>query len=123
MFRAREESRIRDENGSGITEVMISLVILSVSLLSLAGTSVRVGTTMNSVHSRLSAMQVAERQIETLYSTAYDEVTDGSVTRDGVQMTWAVAEGVVSKRVTMVYRYDLPRSTRQDTLVTAVRRP
>ena len=122
MFRSREESRVRDESGGGLTEVMISLVILSVSLLSLAGTSVRVGTTMNAVHSRLSAMQVAERQIETLYSTPYAAVTNGSATQDGVQMTWTVSEGVVSKRVMMVYRYDLPRSTRQDTLVTALRR-
>ncbi len=121
MFGFGKESRLRDETGAGLTEVMMAIVILTVASLSLAGTSVRVGTTMSAVQGRISAMEVAERQLEQLHSTDYAAIANGSKVEDGVQLTWTVTEGDVSKRILMVYRYDLPRSTRQDTLIAAVR--
>ena len=121
MFGFGKESRLRDETGAGLTEVMMAIVILTVASLSLAGTSVRVGTTMSAVQGRISAMEVAERQLEQLHSTDYAAIANGSKVEDGVQLTWTVTEGDVSKQILMVYRYDLPRSTRQDTLIAAVR--
>jgi Tfp pilus assembly protein PilV len=117
------QRRLGDEKGSGLAEVLIALVILSIAIVSLAGTAVRVGTTMNSVHMRLKAMEVAERQVERLHSTQYDLVTNGARTEDGVQMAWVVNTGDVSKRITLVYQYDTPRMARRDTLVAAVRQP
>jgi len=119
----RDSTRLTEEAGSGLTEVLIALVILTIALVSLAGTAARVGSTMNSVHMRLQAMEVAERQVERLHATAYDQVLNGSRTEDGVQLAWAVNQGAVSKRIVLTYRYDTPRATRQDTLVTAVRQP
>ena len=121
MFGFGKESRLADETGAGLTEVMMAIVILTVASLSLAGTSVRVGTTMSAVQGRISAMEVAERQLEQLHSTDYAAIANGSKVEDGVQLTWTVTEGDVSKQILMVYRYDLPRSTRQDTLIAAVR--
>lgn len=125
MFRENEapRRRLHDEKGSGLAEVLIALVILSVSIVSLAGTAVRTGTTMNSVHLRLKAMEVAERQVERLHSTQYDQVVNGARTEDGVLMAWVVNPGAVSKRITLVYQYDTPRRVRRDTLVAAVRQP
>ena len=123
MRREGTTERLSGEAGTGLTEVLVALVILTTALVSLAGTAVRVGSTMNGMHMRLQAMEVAERQIERLHATEYDQVLNGSRTEDGVQLAWAVQQGAVSKRIVLTYRYNTPRAARQDTLVTAVRKP
>ncbi len=114
---------LREEGGTGLAETMVALVILSAALLAIAGTSVRVGSTMNGAQARIRAMTVAERQLERLLSTPYDQVLPGSRSEAGVQLTWSVIDGAVSKEVSLIYSYHLPRGVRVDTLSVAVRQP
>ncbi len=111
------------QSGSGLAEVLISLVIVTVALLALAATSIRVGTTMNAAHGRVAAQALADRQMERLLATPYDQITDGSTQLNGVDLTWTVTTGDVSKEIVLVFDYDVPGAARQDTLVATARQP
>lgn len=115
--------RLQSEYGVGLTETLVSLVIFSTAMLGIVGTSARVGITVNSSHGRLSALSVARQQLEEVMAEEYANVTGGTATRDGVQLTWAVQESASGKDIVLVYYYTVPGAVRQDTLVAGLRRP
>ncbi len=113
----------RPDAGFGLTEAMVSIVILTTSLLGLAATSARIGAAMNSAHRRTSALQQAELRMETLTAQPYSQIVDGSATEDGITFQWTVTSDDDSKEIVLVYTYDVPSRARTDTLTTAVLAP
>lgn len=113
----------RSDAGMGLAETLISIVILSVGVLGLAGASARVGATVNSAHVRGRAIAAAERQVETLLSTPYDQVLDGSATVDGAALQWTCTDMQDAKEIALVYQYPLPDGVRTDTVTAAYRKP
>jgi len=113
-------SRARRRAGFGLAEAVVMLVIVMTAVLGIVGVSVRVGRAVNSSHVRLAATSVASDQLEELLSSPYVQVVNGSNTVNGVVMAWTVADQQVGKAIRLVYRYEMPRGMRYDTL-TALR--
>jgi Tfp pilus assembly protein PilV len=115
--------RARDDSGVGITEVLIALVIFSGAILGIVGTAARVGGIMSSSQLRLKAANEAAHQVEELLTMPYDSVASGTIKREGIEVRWTVTETSVAKEVALVYGYDLPSGTQEDTLSAAVLKP
>jgi Tfp pilus assembly protein PilV len=109
--------------GLGLAETLITIIILAIGVLALAGASARVGASVNSAHLRGRAIATAERQVETLLSKPYDQVLDGSATAAGVSMQWTCTDLVDAKEIMLVYEYTLPDGVRHDTITAAYRQP
>lgn len=112
-------SRLRTEAGMGLSEALISLLIFSVAILGLIGTSARVGLAVNGAHGRLAAQAVARQQVEMLLAQPATMSLSGTASRDGVTMAWTISESTAGRKVQLAYRYALPNGARVDTLTAA----
>ncbi len=117
------ELRPHSNEGFGLAEAMVSIVMLTTSLLGLAGASAQIGAAMNAAHRRTAALAEVRIQLETLLARPYQEVQNGTQTSEGVAMEWAVTETGRSKEILLVYQYNVRGQIRQDTLVASVRQP
>jgi len=72
--------RIRDEAGLGLVEVMVSMIILSVGMLAIAGISLQVGTQTALATSQTDQSLAAQQVMERLQSSRYTNVSSGSDT-------------------------------------------
>ena len=102
---------------------LIALVIFSTALLGVVGTAAGVGGFVNASHVRLQAGAIAREQIEELLTAPYDSLKTGTVTREGVRITWTVQENDRAKEMLVVYRYNVPSEVREDTLTAALIKP
>ena len=112
-------SRLRGEAGMGLSEVLISLLIFSVAILGLIGTSARVGLAVNGAHGRLAAQAVARGEVETLLAQPTSMSLTGKASREGVTMEWTISETPAGRKVQLAYSYALPAGVHVDTLTAA----
>ncbi len=119
----RERAIDRPEAGVGLAEVLISLVIFSTAILGIIGTAARVGAIVNSSHGRLTAGAVARQQIEQLLSEPYDSLKSGSSEQADVDLAWTVTPTNRAKQIVLVYQFDVPTGSGQDTLHAALLKP
>ncbi len=103
----------------GLAEVLVSLLVFSVAILGMIGTSARVGLAVNGAHGRLAAQAVARQQAEMLLAQPTSMSTKGTASRDGVNMAWTISESLGGRKVELAYRYALPSGVRTDTLTAA----
>jgi Tfp pilus assembly protein PilV len=115
----RNGHRLGSEAGMGLAEVLVSLLVFSVAILGIIGTSARVGLAVNGAHGRLAAEAVARQQAEMLLAQPTSMSTTGTASRDGVSMAWTISESFGGRRVQLDYRYVLPSGVRADTLTAA----
>jgi prepilin-type N-terminal cleavage/methylation domain-containing protein len=79
-------------SGFTVVELVVAVVVLSVGLLGLAGTSAVVLKQMKGAKTQLSASQIAASRIEKLSGTAcLKSATLGTATANGVTESWTVA--------------------------------
>jgi Tfp pilus assembly protein PilV len=87
--------RISDEGGLGLIEVLVSMVILSVGMLAIAGISLQVGT-QNALSTNQTDQSLAAQQVmETLQAIGYTNVASGTDT-----VTVGTSSYVVTRSVT-----------------------
>ncbi len=113
----------RPDAGLGLLETLVSIVIVSTALLSIAATSAHVGAGLNATHERTRTLKVAQQQMETLLATPYDQVVSGSAVSEGVSQEWTVTETGRAKEIVLAYRYSLRGKSREGRLAGALLKP
>ena len=96
--------RVADETGLGLVEVLVSMIILSVGMLTIAGISLHV-VTQNALSTSQTDQALAAQQVmESLQIAGYANVSSGSDTITVANRQWVVAKSVTtpSARVKLV---------------------
>ncbi len=78
----------RSQQGFTLVELMVALVILSVGLLALVGSSAVMMATLGDSQSKTLAASVAESRFERIRATACASRTSGSAVSRGINETW-----------------------------------
>jgi len=112
MNRLRE--RLRDVSGLGLIEVLVSMVLLSVGVMALAGTSLQVAEQNRLSASRTGESLAAQQVMETLRHRGYVAATSGSGT---------VLVGNRAYRVVRAVTSPAPRVKRVQLTVTSLTAP
>jgi Tfp pilus assembly protein PilV len=100
MFR----ERVRDETGLGLVEVLVSMIILSVGVLAIAGISLQVGT-LNALSTSQTDQSLAAQQVmESMQAAGYANASSGSDTITVANRRYVVTTSVTtpSLRVKLV---------------------
>ncbi len=110
--------RARDERGVSLIEVMIGLVILASALLGLIGAS---GLALHNTVRSSQSMQMwaaVQWKADSLVSSGYGNVTNGSDTVQGYPMSWIVS-GTDPERIDLLVDYPNLRTgaAMRDTLI------
>ena len=82
--------RFRARSGFTIMELMVSVVIIAVGLLALAGSSVGVLRQMRSGNQAALASAVAQARLETIRSKACTSLASGTATTRGLSESWTI---------------------------------
>jgi len=76
----RLRDRIADTSGLGLIEVLVSMIILSVGMMAIAGISLQVGTQNKLSTSQTDQSLAAQQVMETLQRVGYAATTSGTDT-------------------------------------------
>jgi prepilin-type N-terminal cleavage/methylation domain-containing protein len=117
--------------GFTLAEVMVALVLLTLGVMALVGSSAMVSRMIGKGRSSTIAVQVATARIERLRRIAASTIprcispqfASDSTTTGGVSERWVVAPGGgtgLSRRVSVILAYRDPRGPVRDTLDTIV---
>jgi prepilin-type N-terminal cleavage/methylation domain-containing protein len=93
-------SRLRSRAGFTLAELIVSVTIITVGVLSLAGSSVGVVRQMKSGNQSTLAATVAQSRLETIRSRACSSLTSGSAVTRGMNEAWVITPS--STRMTAV---------------------
>ncbi len=113
----RAGKRWRDDHGVSLIEVLVGMIILSVSLLSLASAGA-----VGARHLYLSRVDMRrwaalQEQVETLRRSGYSGVTTDSAVVQGFPISWTVTGTDPKKVVLLLERTNVASQIVQDTLV------
>ena len=95
---ARGNAARTDRRGFSLIELMVAMVLLSVGMLALAGSSATVMRSMTTAAMQTRASNLAASQLDALRSGGCSQLAAGSVKQRGVVLAWttkAVPRGVV----------------------------
>ena len=115
-----------NERGFSLIEIMIAIVILSVGVLGMVGTSALVSRMVGQGRRNTQASTVADQRMDLLRQTAMSTsphctaLASGSATTGIVSETWTVTGAGRSRHVQIVFRYRGNRSTLADTVNTVI---
>jgi prepilin-type N-terminal cleavage/methylation domain-containing protein len=116
--------------GFTIVEVLVAVVVLSVGVIALMGSSALTTRMIGQGRRTTMAMEVATRRLETLRAfatttnppcTAGGFASGGPVTANGVTETWIVPGAGTSRAVSAIVTYPRAGGTDTDTLQTVLR--
>ena len=91
---------VRSRRGFTIIELIVAVVIFSVGLLALAGTSSMILTAMTSTKTRTLAASVAESRFDLVRTTPCANRAPGSATTRGIAETWTLTRLTTGSVVT-----------------------
>lgn len=115
-------AKINGRGGFSITELLVSVIIVSVGVVGFATAVGLVSTELWYGDRDTNVAMLAADQMERLKSLPYDSLTSGDRTEGGYELEWDV-QGADPKQVVLVVGYGTGfLGTRADTLVTFVRR-
>ena len=117
--------------GFTLAEVVVAIVLLTVGVMALAGSSAMVSRMIGRGRGSTVAVQVATARIERLRRVAASttprclspEFATDSTTTDGVSEAWVITPGGgtgLTRRVKVILAYGDPRGPVRDTLDTVV---
>ncbi len=116
--------------GFTIVEVLVAVIVLSVGVIALMGSTAMTTRMIGQGRRTTMAMEVATRRLETLRAmanttnpacTAGAFASGGPVTTDGVTETWVVPGAGSSRSIRAVVTYMRAGGTYTDTLQTVIR--
>jgi Tfp pilus assembly protein PilV len=87
---AHERKRLRGERGVALVEVIVGIMVLATLLLSLAAASGLAARQLYYSRRDMDLWSALQAQAESLQWRGYGSIVDGSGTRQGYPMTWAV---------------------------------
>lgn len=118
--------------GFTVVEVLVAIVVLSVGIVALMGSSAMTTRMIGQGRRTTNAVQVATRRLETLRQmatstnpacTAGAFSSGGPVTTDGVTESWIVPAAGANRPVRVIVNYRRAGGTLTDTLQTMIRCP
>jgi prepilin-type N-terminal cleavage/methylation domain-containing protein len=122
MRQARALPRASTRGGFSLVEMIVAIVLLSVGLLALAGTTGAVTDLMVDGARQTEAGSIAQRRFETLQGTACTSIAGGSATTGVFGESWTVTNvGSTSKRVSLTVTYTQYGSSKSQTFNTVIR--
>lgn len=116
--------------GFTIVEVLVAVVVLSVGVIALMGSTAMTTRMIGQGRRTTMAMEVASRRLETLRAAANATTppctggafaSGGPITTDGVTETWIVPNAGTARPVSTIVTYARAGGTYTDTLQTIIR--
>jgi prepilin-type N-terminal cleavage/methylation domain-containing protein len=117
----------RSEQGFTIIEILMAVVVLSVGVMALVGSSALATRMIGRGSMSTRVTQVANARAELLRAYAAQtspgctngNIANGSATTDGITETWVLGgvAGDFTRNVTMTFTYKVPGGTRSDVMV------
>jgi general secretion pathway protein I len=117
----------RSEQGFTIIEIMLAVIVLSVGVMALVGSSALATRMIGRGSMSTRVAQVANARAELLRAYAAQtspgctnaKVASGNAVTDGITETWTLGgnPGDFTRDVTMTFTYRVPRGTRSDVMV------
>jgi Tfp pilus assembly protein PilV len=115
-------SKTQGRGGFSITELLVSVIVISVGVVGFATAVGLVSTELWYGDRDTNVAMLAADQMERLKSLPYDSLTSGDRTQGSYELEWDV-QGADPKKVMLVVGYGTSSfGTRADTLVTFVPR-
>jgi prepilin-type N-terminal cleavage/methylation domain-containing protein len=117
-------------SGFTIVEVLVAVVVLSIGVIALMGSTAMTTRMIGQGRRTTMAMEVATRRLETLRAianttsppcTAGAFASGGPITTDGVTETWIVPNAGTARAVNTIVTYARAGGTYTDTLQTVIR--
>lgn len=121
---------INNKAGFTIVEVLVAVVVLSVGVIALMGSTAMTTRMIGQGRRTTMAMEVATRRLETLRAignttsppcTGGAFASGGPIATDGVTETWIVPNVGTSRAVSVIVTYARAGGTSTDTLQTVIR--
>ena len=120
----RLDRRRRPRRGFPLIEVIIAIIVMSVGIMGLAGTAGYVATQMGGGNAQTIAAAMTTKVSDSLSARRCSALVDGSQTRRGVTVSWAVTDSSRTKWVTQQVQYKPKRgATKTLTYVTVIQCP
>lgn len=110
-------SRLRDEGGMSVLEILVGVIILSATLLGLSAASLVAARQARISQQDLEIWAAVQEQVDSLMIVSYGEVMTGSAEVQGYPMTWTVSGTGPKKVVFVVGRTNLSGQPVADTLI------
>ena len=112
--------RLHRETGFSLTELLISLIMISAGVVGFASAVGLISKEMNVGRRDTEVALLASNQLETLKSLGHDAVSPGSLVEGQYQLSWTV-EGSDPKKLVLVVTYPEDYSSyASDTLVSYI---
>jgi prepilin-type N-terminal cleavage/methylation domain-containing protein len=112
--------RPRDRAGFTLVELMVGMMVMTVGVLGLAGTSAVVMRQMNESGSMNVASSVGQARIEKLRLASCTVATSGSATTRGIAESWTLTPGTRSAQIQEIVTFPTRRGTRSQTYLSLV---
>jgi type IV pilus assembly protein PilV len=88
--RSTHPPRLSGRRGFTIVELLVAIMVFSVGVLALAGTSASIVAMSGSASRRVQAASLASSRFEVLRSISCTKVANGSAISRGISYSWAV---------------------------------
>lgn len=113
---------VRDRKGFTLVELMVAIMLLSVGMLALAGSSAMVVKQMGEAGTMTIAAAVAQTRVESLRSTPATCTTASTATATtrGVDESWTVTPMARSSQISVTVTYFTKRGNRSQTYLSMV---
>lgn len=115
-----------NERGFTVIEVVMAIVILSIAVLGMVGTSGLVSRMVGQGKRNTRAGIVASQRMEILRQSALSTsphctaLASGSATTNSVNETWTISGAGRSRKIQIIVQYQTTRGTLADTVKTVV---
>lgn len=96
--------QMRNEGGVALVEIIVSIIILAVALLSLASASGHAARQMHHSRREMRMWSAVQSQVDSLRAAGFKNLVAGSATVEGYGVSWSVT-GADPKTVTLDISY------------------